>query len=751
MLPWLPMAAFATGGWIPERWLDDGGRRLQGSPEFYWDLQMHELARRYAQKDLVAPFAAESLADGSLEGIAARTAKADIGEFEDALQTKRIQPPNVAAARAAHQAMREWLQKDAQGERPAVTEADSEFADYHQAAALYALKQYAAAKGAWEKLLQRPAAQRHYRTVWAAYMLGKCCLRDEAKREEAIVWFEKCRQFAREGFSDSLQLAADSIGWQARAELDCGKRAESARHYLQQLALGDKTAVVSLKLLVPDRAMAALIPLSFAKFPIDPNARDEIMANADEPSAAEKKAAQEALNGMLRDEVLRQIVTAHILATTASYAGSNDASVNERSQRWLLAIGQAKLDRIEGAAALAWVAYHGGNYADAEKWLKLDAPATQTGNWLRAKLAMRRGAFADAAGLMRGVVDGLPDDAAVRYEVGYLPKGSASADLGAALLAQGKFNESLEALLKGGCWEDAAYLAERVLTTDELVQFVKAHEPLSDAARKEMPDAEQDAIVAMRWEMKNRLMNLAGRRLIREDKPADGRLLLDEGKRETFDGFRELLATGNDAKKPTQERAKAFFDAACMLRENGSAWCGTEDDVQRVEWGGYAPEDKEKIVKSRQTGKASFDDWSDPDATGNPKHKVMANFIPSTANERKRLTSNRSASLPMQRYVNEASGLALRAAALLPDQSEELADVLNQAGRWIQDLDNPGADKIYAQLVKRAAKTKTGAAAVKKRWFIVPNGPWTSNESAQEQDSSSQGEPPLPEENRKGE
>src|SRR5207244_2651397 len=69
----------------------------------------------------------------------------------------------------------------------------------------------------------------------------------------AAKWFERTREFAKAGFVDSLGLAADSYGWEGRAEWKQEHPEKAAPLFLTQLALGDPSAVVSLKALVPDR------------------------------------------------------------------------------------------------------------------------------------------------------------------------------------------------------------------------------------------------------------------------------------------------------------------------------------------------------------------------------------------------------------------------------------------------------------------------------------------------------------------
>ena len=53
-----------------------------------------------------------------------------------------------------------------------------------------------------------------------------------------------------------------------------------------------------------------------------------------------------------------------------------------------------------------------------------------------------------------------------------------------------------------------------------------------------------------------------------------------------------------------------------------------------------------------------------------------------------------------------AGALAIRAAALLGDNTEELADVVNTAGAWVKDRDAKLGDRYYLILKNRASKNK---------------------------------------------
>ena len=82
--------------------------------------------------------------------------------------------------------------------------------------------------------------------------MGKIALKAE-DYPAAANWFQRTRELAKAGFGDSLGMAADSYGWEGRAEWKQDHPAKAAALFLTQLALGDESAIVSLKALIPDR------------------------------------------------------------------------------------------------------------------------------------------------------------------------------------------------------------------------------------------------------------------------------------------------------------------------------------------------------------------------------------------------------------------------------------------------------------------------------------------------------------------
>jgi hypothetical protein len=90
-------------------------------------------------------------------------------------------------------------------------------------------------------------------------------------------------------------------------------------------------------------------------------------------------------------------------------------------------------------------------------------------------------------------------------------------------------------------------------------------------------------------------------------------------------------------------------------------------------------------------------------------------------------------------YRYQAAFLAWEAAKLMPDDSNETAFVLWQAGEWLKQRDPITADGFYKTLVRRCRRTEIGTAADRLRWFprLDPKGRVVARET-------SSAEVPLP-------
>jgi hypothetical protein len=734
----------ATGYFGPNIYLDDGGKNVDGSPEFYWDLELQRLAQEFhpTEKLVASEKPTPNYEDQERDNRGSEDSdNADLKDFDAALKEGRIKPRDAAKAKEAHAKARAAIQAIASvsaatpsassaasasptapssqsAPAPLPDEFDSEFADYHHGAWAYQNKQWDEARKAWENLLKRPEQDRHYRTVWAAFMLGKVGLK-ASDYQNATQWFERTRDFAKAGFADSLGLAADSYGWEGRAEWKQDHPEKAAPLFLTQLALGDGSAVISLKALIPDRdpveGMLNYGPKSAENFDSWP---EEQKREEDQKELAKLKTAA-------KDPLLRRLVTAHILATAVTpdyYPDAKTKSVN-RCARWLEMIKEQKLDRVQDAEYLGWVAYNNGDYKGAAHWLELSKGDTAAALWLKAKLERRAGKMPEAANTMALAVERL-EAAAYYNEPEYSSGGghwgfyaSASGDLGALRLSRGDFIQAFEALFNGELWEDAAFVAERILTTNELRQYVDSLPP--DGKPKEGEDYNKK----VRW--------LLGRRLVREDRYAEAKQYLPPPYDKILEKYAKALQDGANEKLSKTERAHAWFTAAWIARHDGMELMGTEGAPDGFAEGGDS--EIPDLAKQRRTGfyqTIAYDKGGNVlvDKNGNEKKKNVPAVLKASPKEIQRLNAIKIEPDVRFHYRLIAGALAMKAAALLPDNSEELADVVNQAGVWVKDRDEKTGDRYYQVIEHRCANTKIGQTDRAKHWFVDQEGPWSKAE-----------------------
>ncbi|HTG33970.1 MAG TPA: hypothetical protein VLB76_13655 [Thermoanaerobaculia bacterium] len=541
-----------------------------------------------------------------------------------------------------------------------------EFDDYLRGAIAYHEDRFKDAREIWEKLLSRPVAERRHRTTWAAFMIGKASLK--LSPDTAAPWFERTRELASQGFPDPLGLAAASFGWQAYAAIELKWPAEALTLYLRQLKAGDSTAVNSIR-------------FSASKWIDDPVALRQI-ANSSEA---------------------RAIFTAYVVQRwdRTDYDGPLDP---DAARKWIAAVQAAGVPRTEGADRLAWAAYRAGDFAAAEAWAKQAPADAPMARWIRAKLLLRAGKVAEAEALLAQAAPALPakadQDLWRAYENGVQSalRPRAAGELGAVRLARGEYVPALDALLRGGYWTDAAYVAERTLTVDELRAYVDRTFAAGLAARYN-PDgtpAEQND----RWDLPYAglatppderiaydLRYLLGRRLARAGHLADARPYLPESRRAVLDDLARSLSRGRDAARPAAERSQALFRAACLTRYQGLELLGTEIEPDWFVHGGFYEQD--------------------PFAEARADPKTHRHLGPSP-DERQRVARNHA--IPDKRFHYRYGGmdLAREAAKLLPGGTEEKARLLATAGNWVEGMDAKGARPLYDAIQSCCANTEIG-------------------------------------------
>jgi hypothetical protein len=283
---------------------------------------------------------------------------------------------------------------------------------------------------------------------------------------------------------------------------------------------------------------------------------------------------------------------------------------------------------------------------------------------------------------------------------------SASGDLGGLHLARGDFVQALDILLQGHLWLDAAYVAERVVTADELKAYI---DRLSDSTT-----LAQEDIAKLRY--------LLGRRLVREDRYAEAAAYLRAPYDKILEKYVRALKDGGDDKLPKTDRARSLFTAAWLARCDGMELMGTEGAPDGfVEEGNFEIPD---VAQQRESGTYKDIRWTQK---GQEEHTLPVVLRPSK-DERKRLAKNKVRPDTRFHYRLIAGAIAIKAAALLPNNSEELADVVNRAGLWVKDRDEKLGDRYYGIIEQRCPNTTIGLAAMAKHWFVDASGPWSTSQ-----------------------
>jgi hypothetical protein len=402
-----------------------------------------------------------------------------------------------------------------------------------------------------------------------------------------------------------------------------------------------------------------------------------------------------------RSPEARAIETAYVLSRwdRLDYEGPLDPAP---AKKWLAALRSAGVTQAEGADRLAWIAYRAGDFAAAEQWLgraPADAPMAR---WVRAKLLLRSGKVAEADPLLAQAAAALPatapaDDLWLGYDndVHAAVRPRALGELGANRLARGQYVPALDALLHSGYWTDAAYVAERVLTVDELRAYVDESWPAAMAATYKPGEGSGDG-----WESQYAglaeppaeriaydLRYLLGRRLVRAGRTADARAYLPAAQEPGIEMLQRSLAEGRDAARSTEERARALFRAACVTRYQGLELQGTEIEPDWFLFG------------------AEYDTESFAEGRANPKtHRHLG----PSPDEQARVRQTRTEPAKRFHYRYRGAALARSAADLLPSGSVERARILATAGNWLEGRDPQAAKPFLDAILSCCADTDVG-------------------------------------------
>ncbi|MDR1076222.1 MAG: hypothetical protein LBL59_08015 [Xanthomonadaceae bacterium] len=545
----------------------------------------------------------------------------------------------------------------------------------------------------FEQVLALPPEQAMRRSVWAAYMLGRAHT-DLARRDIAnfahhagiaAQAYQVARDRARAGASDPQGLAVASYGEEARLHLHvrtpvadgssdgpfcrwqgfianwscpgaiAGENYVAAMHlYAEQAARGSNSGVQSLRFLTG---------YAFAH-----------------PAL---------LQPLIADPLAQRIVVAYALAYSTD--DDDDAGAGRFRHAHLATLVDAIEQQgvpVAGGDRLAALAYRVGRYNLAEMLAaKSKGPLAV---WVRAKLALQRGDLAAAAEAYATVSAAFPQADSASAVISPGNEHLLTGERGVLALARGEYLEAMQSLytaalaggdgagdglviaLNDGDYDyaaDASYVAERVLTLDELKSFVDDQVKATPA-----PEANSENYYSA-LPYRDRLRWLLARRLLRAGHYREA-LPYFPATADPRTGF------GMSLKEPEldlREQARAYAEAVDKSR---SAWT----DIGKAE-AMYAAAVIARRYGMELMGFEQSPDYADTGGnigiSGHSADDLKGMFV--TEEERQRF--NASIARPDLRfhYRFVAVDHASAAADLLPSHSQAFAAVLCKATGWMMN------------------------------------------------------------------
>ncbi|NMO14181.1 hypothetical protein HPC49_19330 [Pyxidicoccus fallax] len=523
------------------------------------------------------------------------------------------------------------------------------------------------ARARFEDVLALPPEERRRFSTFAAYMLGRTP--ESGPESTARARFAEVRELVRQGFDDPLGLAVASLGEEARLLLEAGDDIGAIRLYAEQAAHGSWTGTSSL--LFVARALS----------------RDE---------------------ARLR-EALKDPLAQRLMATFAWTRGQEWLWTEDGGLRPLLD-ALASVRGLAGADRLAAAAWRVGRFDLAERFAGQEP--TPLDAWVRAKLALRRGDRLAAEQLLAEAARGMSETEDWQHDSergARRPRTRAEGERALLLLMRGDFMGSAQKMMDSCSWPDIAYVAERVLTVDELKRFVHAQGPEADArclpelGSPDDADTGHDAsIIAIPFPTSNpvpahgpnsltgRLRLLLGRRLLRTGAGAEALEYFrgtswEQPARQYVDA-RERARTADDA----MDRAQALYDASLLARKAGMEILGTE---AAPDW-------------AQVDGMYDMSDYAGPyelPPEQDAVRKKMAELPLTSPEEQQRLTAHAPPHPLRYHYRSTAADLAEQAAALVPPRSQAYAALLCHAARFTAYSEPERSQRLWSTYVKNGA------------------------------------------------
>ncbi|KHD05032.1 hypothetical protein PN36_18450 [Candidatus Thiomargarita nelsonii] len=553
-----------------------------------------------------------------------------------------------------------------------------EFKQYMIGAIHYRLGDFERAQQQWKLLLKLPAAERKYRSTWASYMLGISL---------SIKYFHETPRYANEGFVDTLNLAGDSYGQVGKIYYQQGDYINAIHNYVE-----------------------------YAKYSEYGHSSLRIVCEA----IFRNNTVDEAL---VHDPLSRRVLTAYVLA---------NLSQTELVELWLKNIQVISPETLSNyeAGRLAWIAYNLGDMKQAQAWVAIDQSNDPYARWVHTKLLLRAGNVEKSIRILQELKNAFPKQKNKSWYVGYtwsslyngscLPHNNIHGELGVLLLARKKYVEAMDLFLRGGYWYDAAYVAEQVLTTAELENYVRHNYPqwLVEQVNEPSEWMDMDVKEAMQT-YGERLRYLLARRLLREEQWDKALQYIDYiplELKETMPTYVNQMKGGRDSTLSYRQRAEYLYAAAQTLRSQGIELLGTE----------IGP-DWAVVEGSFELTSTKLDRLANSN-TAYSHVPIPFRRLILASNDEKRRTTRHEVQIDYRfHYRYQAAKLFWEASELLPNNDILTAKSLYYGGKVTIEspiYDARHADRFYKALVNRCRKLAIGQAADQLRWFPPEPSEW---------------------------
>ena len=624
----LPLgSALACGPDFPMRLLDNRGQSLAELPEGNFNFEISRLGHAIA----------------GLKNVTAATNIPGDGYGDAPDYTGQRNTAEQAGLTPEQQALVQQLRSltDARQVEEQGASLPAEHMFYLAGAVAFNAGDHGLAAEYFQKVLALPADQRALRSTWAAYSLGRTlfAMSSEAGAGPDLLAqsrkaFEQTRQLSIDGFSDPLELGVASLGEEARVARTAGDWDSAIELYATQNLHGSAVGYSSLKLLMAD-----------------------LMVMPDDQLAV-----------LLKGKAVQQLVTASLISRLGWSFGDQPPS----EQKLIKLLQNSTRGSLDNADRLAAMNYQQGDYASAKAFLE------QAGDgglawWLRAKLALRDGDKGAAAAAYAKAAQAFPQNESWGerrtpdwdYET-VQPKCRVDGESAILALQRGDYLQAFDQLYRSQSiyWYDAATVAERVLTLDELKQYVDTQVPAPPALSQQDRDNYVPLPVAAN------LRNLLGRRLLREGRYDEAPEYFDNSDLQAKARWYGQLREEAESKWWPTKRAFAYYYAATVARYDGMELLGYEMSPDYATFGGnYSLEA--------------------PDLKVGP-------LIAEGEVLRRQATEAQPDERFHYRYI--ATALASKAADHLPHTSQAFASVLCKASTWGTSLQEQSA--IYRRYVE---------------------------------------------------